>query len=101
MQRRVGGHLYIHLDPLPRISHLLVGLWLIDWFLLCLWEQAQLSHDPEQAFRAAGAAPLLQTVPQFHHAKFGISAAHVPDQLQLCLCMLVQVSVGPPGPARQ
>ena len=79
MQRRVGGHLYIHLDPLPRISHLLVGLWLIDWLLLCLWEQAQLSPDPEQALRAAGAAPLLQPVPQFHHAEAGVPAAHVPD----------------------
>lgn len=63
-----GDHLYIHLDPLSRISHLLVGLWLIDRFLLCLWEHPQLSHDPEQAFRAAGIAPLPQSVPQLYHA---------------------------------
>ena len=46
-------------------------------------------------------AALPQPVPQFHHAEAGVPAAHVPDQLQLCLCMLVRVAVGPPGLAGQ
>ena len=96
-----GDHLHIHLDTLAGIGHLLVGLWLVGGFLLFRLEQAQLSHDPEQALRAAGVAPLPQPVPQFHHTQVGIAAAHIPDQLLLCLCMLVRVAVGSPGLADQ
>ena len=96
-----GDHLHIHLDTLAGIGHLLVGLGLVSWFLLFRREQPQLSHDPEQALRAAGIAPLPQPVPQFHHAEAGVPAAHVPDQLQLRLCVLVGMAVGPPGLAGQ
>ena len=92
-----GDHLHIHLDALAGISHLLVGLWPVDRFLLFGWKQSQLSHDPEQALRTAGVAPLPQPVPQFHHAQAGIAAAHIPDQLQLRLCVLVGMAVGPSG----
>ena len=92
-----GNHLHIYLNPLVGIGHLLVGLWLVGRFLLFLWKQSQFSHDSEQALRAAGVAPLPQTVPQLHHAQVGIAAAHIPDQLQLCFCMLVRVAVRPPG----
>ena len=92
-----GDHLHIHLDPLTWIGHLLVGLGFISWFLLFRREQAQLSHDPEQALRAAGVAALPQTVPQLHHAEAGVPAAHVPDQLQLRFRVLIGMAVGPPG----
>ena len=92
-----GNHLHVHLDPLSRISHLLVGLGFIGWFLFSLRKQAQLSHHPEQAFRTAGVAALTQPVPQFHHAQLWVPAAHVPDQLQLRLCVLVGMAVGPSG----
>ena len=75
-----GDHFHIHLDALAGISHLLIGLGFISWFLLFGWEQTQRSHDPEQALRAAGVAPLPQTVPQFHHTQGWIAAAHIPDQ---------------------
>ena len=75
-----GDHLHIYLDTLSGIGHLLVGLWLVGRFLLFLWKQSQFSHDSEQALRAAGVAPLPQTVPQLHHAQVGIAAAHIPDQ---------------------
>ena len=42
-----------------------------------------------------------QPMPQFHHAKVGIAAAHVPDQFQLRCCVLVRMAVWPPGPAGQ
>ena len=96
-----GDHLHIHLDTLAGIGHLLVGLWLAGRFLLFRREQPQLSHYPEQALRAAGVAALSQPVPQLHHTQLGISPAHVPDQLQLRLCVLVGMAVGPPGAARQ
>lgn len=92
-----GDHLRIHLRLLSGIGHLLVGLWLVGWLLFRLRIQAQLSHYTEQALRAAGITPLPQTVPQFHHTQVGIAAAHVPNQFQLCLRMLVRVVVRPPG----
>ena len=42
-----------------------------------------------------------QTVPELQHAQRGITAAHVPNQLQLRFRMLVRVAVGTPGPAGQ
>ena len=92
-----GYYFHIHLDPLTGIGHLLIRLGFIRFFLLGSREQPQLSHNPEQALRAAGIAPLPQPVPQFHHAQVWITAAHVPDQFQLCLCMLVGVTARPPG----
>ena len=97
----LGDHFHIHLDPLTRVGHLLIGFGLISWFLFCLWEHPEFPHHPEQAFRAAGIAPLLQAVPQFHHAQVRISAAHVPNQLQFRLCVLVWMAVGPTGLTRQ
>ena len=92
-----GDHLHIHLDALAGIGHLLVRLWFVGGSLFRLWEQPQLPHHTEQAFRAAGVAPLPQAVPQFHHAEVGVPAAHVPDQLQLRFRVLVWMAVGPPG----
>ena len=94
-----GHYLHIYLYPLPWVRHLLVRLGFVCVFLLGLREQSQLAHDPEQALRAAGIAPLPQAVPQFHHAQFGITAAHIPDQLQFCLGVLVWMTMGPPGSA--
>ena len=96
-----GYDLHIYLDPLARIGHLLVRLGLICFFLLRRWEQPQLAHHPKQALRTAGIAPLPQPVPQLHHAQTGIAAAHILDQLQLRLRVLVWVAVGPTGLAGQ
>ena len=49
-----GDHLHIHLDPLAGIGHLLIRLWFVGGSLFRLWEQPQLPHHTEQAFRAAG-----------------------------------------------
>ena len=74
-----GDHLHIYLDTLAGIGHLLVGLWPVGGFLLFRREHSQLPHYPEQALRAAGVAPLPQTVPQLYHTQIWIAAAHVPD----------------------
>ena len=42
-----------------------------------------------------------QTVPELQHAQCGITAAHVPSQLQLRFRVLVRVAEGTPGPADQ
>ena len=82
---------HIHLNSLARIGHLLVRLWFVALFLLGLREQSQLAHAPEQTLRAAGIAP--QPVPQFYHAEIGVAAAHIPDQLQFRLCVLIGMAV--------
>lgn len=51
-----GNHLHVHLDPLSRISHLLVRFCLVGWFPFWLWEHLKFPHYPEQAFRSAGIA---------------------------------------------
>ena len=94
-------YLYIYLDPLAWIGHLLIRLGPVCLFLLCRRKQPQFAQNTEQALWAAGIAPLPQPVPQLHHAQVWIAAAHIPDQLQLRLCMLVGMAVGPPGLADQ
>lgn len=82
---------------LPWIGHLLVGLGFVGVFLCILQEHPQLPHNPEQALRAAGIAPLPYPVPQFYHSKGWITAAHVLDQLEFCLCVLIGMAVRPSG----
>ena len=96
-----GHYLHIYLDPLAGIGHLLVGFGLVCLFLLRRRKQAQLAHYAKQALRAAGIATLPQPVPQLHHTQVWVTAAHIPDQLQFRLCVLVGMAVGPPGPAGQ
>ena len=64
-------------------------------------KHSQLPHDPEQALWAAGIAPLPQPVPQRHHTQVWITAAQIPDQLQLGLRVLVGMAVRPSGLAGQ
>lgn len=92
-----GHDFHIRLDTLAWIGHLLVRLGSVCFFLLCHGKQSQFAHHPEQALRPAGIAPFPQPVPQFHQAKARIAAAHVPDQLQFCLCVLIWMAAGPPG----
>jgi len=92
-----GHYFHIHLDPLAGIGHLLIGLRTVDLFLAGRREKPLLAHNPEQALRAAGITTLPQPVPQLHHTKVWIAAAHIPDQLQLRLCVLVGMAVGTSG----
>ena len=96
-----GNYFHINLDPFSRIRHLLVRFWRISLFLLLLWEHPQLTHDPEQALGSAGVAALFQAVPQLYQAKLWITAAHIPDQLQLRFGMLIWMTVRTPGPTGQ
>ena len=92
-----GHYFHIHLNPLAGIGHLLIRFWLICLLLAGWREKSQFAHNPEQALRAAGIPPLPQPAPQFHHTKVWIAAAHIPDQLQLRLCVLVGMAVGTSG----
>ena len=96
-----GHDLHIHLHALSGMGHLLVRLGFVCIFRLFGWKQAHFAHDTEQAFRAAGVAALPQAVPEFDHAQGWIPAAHIADELQLGLCMLVGVAVRPYGLAGQ
>ena len=86
-----GDYLRIHLDPLIWAGHLLVGFGLAGFglaggFLVCLWEHPKFAHFPEQALRAESAAPLLQPVPQLHHAQRRIPEAQVSQTQRLAGC---------------
>lgn len=96
-----GNHLHIHLDTLTWIGHLFIGLSFVGVLGLFGRKHLQFPHNPEQAFRTAGVATLLQAVPQFYHTELWISAAHIADQLQFRLCVLVRMTVGPSGLAGQ
>ena len=98
----LAGHdLHIHLHALTGTGHLLIRLGFVCIFRLFGRKQAHFTHDTEQTLRAAGVAALPQTVPEFDHAQGWIPAAHVADELQLGLCMLVGVAVRPSGLAGQ
>ena len=93
--------LHIHLHALSGMGHLLVRLGFVCIFRLFGRKQPHFTHDTEQALRAAGVAALLQTVPELDHAQGWISAAHIADELQLGLCVLVGVAVRASGLAGQ
>ena len=93
--------LHIHLHALSGTGHLLIRLGFVCIFRLFGRKQPHFTHDTEQTLRAAGVAALPQTVPEFDHTQGWIPAAHIADQLQLGLCVLVRVAVGPSGLAGQ
>lgn len=96
-----GHHLHVHLNTLAGIVHLLIRLWFIWLFLTGRRKQTQFPHDPEQTLWPAGIATLPQSVPQFHHTQVWIPAAHISDQLQFSLCVLLRMAVRSPGLAGQ
>ena len=93
--------LHIYLHALSGTGHLLVRLGFVCIFRLFGRKQPHFTHDTEQTLRAAGVAALPQTVPEFDHTQGWIPAAHIADELQLGLCVLVGVAVGPSGLAGQ
>ncbi len=88
--------LHIHLNLFSRTSHLLVRFGCVSLFLLLLREHPQFAHDTKQALGPASIAALFQTVPQLHQTELGIAAAHISDQLQLRIGMLVWMAVRTP-----
>ena len=96
-----GNHFHIHLNPLSRIGHQLIGLWFV-WFLLFRnREHPQLTHHPEQTLRAARVSTLTQPMPQLHHTEGRITTAHIINEFQFLFCMLVWVTVRTSGLAGQ
>ena len=85
------------LDTLARIGHLLIGFGLIFLLFLTSRKQSQLLHNPVQALRAPAIASLLQMPPELNQTQARIPAAHVSDQLQLILGMLIRMAVRPFG----
>ena len=96
-----GNDLDIHLHALAGIGHLLVRLRFVRIFGLFGRKQAHFAHNAEQTLRTAGVAAFPQTVPQLDHAQRRIAAAHIADELQLGLRVLVGVAVRASGLAGQ
>ena len=93
--------LHIHLNALSGAGHLLVRLWLVSLFRLWGWEHFQFPHDSKEVLWAARVSALPQAAPQLDHTQRWISTAHIPDEFQLLLRMLVWMIVRPSGLAGQ
>ena len=85
---------HVDLNALSGMCHLLVRLRFVRLFRLFSRKQAHFAHDTEQAFRTACIAALSQAVPKFDHAQGRVPAAHVSDELQLGLRVLIRMAVG-------
>ena len=92
-----GNHLHIHLNALTGVGHLLIKLWFVCFFRLFWRKHTHFTHNTEQALRTMGVGPLPQPVPQLDHAEVRISAAHVANEFQLGLRVLVWMAVGASG----
>ena len=92
-----GYHFHIHLNPLARIGHLLIGFGLIFLLFLTIRKQSQLLHNPVQALGVPAIASLLRMPPELNQTQARIPAAHISDQLQLILGMLIRMAVRPFG----
>ena len=86
---------HIYLAFLTRICHLFIGF----WGIFRIWELDGVSMDPAQetvkSGDGSGIATLAQLHPEDHQTGVRISAAHVLDELDLGLCMLIWMAVRP------
>ena len=82
-------NLYVHLNALPRMGHLLVRLGFVRLFRLFGRKQPHFAHDAEQALRTAGIAALPHTVPELDHTKRRIPAAHIAEYLFIRLIIVL------------
>ena len=88
----VGKHQSKELQ-LPWILHLFVGLWYV--FRICrLHSHFALFHKyPIQRCHRTSVAALAEFNPKHNQARMRVAAAHIPNELQLCLCVLIGVAV--------
>ena len=93
-QACTGNIFHINLDSLPQILHLFIRFRNIFW----LWQFDGLPVDPAQdliqAGDRSGATPLPQLDSEQHQTSVRGSAAHIPDQSDLCLFMLIWMAAG-------
>ena len=89
--------LYVHLNALSGMVHLLIRLWFVSIFGLFVRKHPQPSHYAKQALRVARIAALPQTMPKLDHAQRWVSAAHVTNELQLGFRVLVRMAVRASG----
>lgn len=88
---------HINLDPLSRMIHLFIGLRDV------LWVRRMYSHDPlfpEEMVKTgngAGVTALAEFDPESDQTGMGISAAHIVDQADIIIRMLVWVVMGSAG----
>ena len=84
---------HIDLDTLARIFHLFVGLGFVLFLWLLLLRQPLAAQHSPQAFYAAFVSTTSQSCPQFNDAECRIAPAHIADEYQFFLGMLVRMAV--------
>ena len=88
---------HIDLSPLPWIFHLFIRFWDIFGVGQLDGPSVDAAQELVQAGDGSGVATLPQLHPEHHKARMRVPAAHIPDQLDLGLCVLVGMAVGPMG----
>lgn len=83
----------VDLDPLARITHLLIGFWNIFWIWQFHRHLTALSQKMIQSGDGTCIVPLPQLHPEDHQAGVRIPAAHVLDGLDLFGTVLVWMAV--------
>ena len=85
---------HVNLDSLPRMLHLFIRFRNI----LRVWQFDGIPADPVQklihAGDRSGVTILPQLDPEPHQTSVRVSAAHIPDQSNFCLRMLIGMAVG-------
>lgn len=97
LQTGRGDKFHIHLEPLSRIGHLLIGLGDILRIGRMHRHDALFSKDPVKAGDRAGVAALSELDPENDQAGMRIPAAHIADQLEFLRGMLIGVGMGTSG----
>ena len=87
-QAYTGNIFHINLDFLPQIRHLFIRFWQFDGF------PVNPAQELIQGGDRSGVHTLPQLAPEHHQTSVRVSAAHIPDQSDLCLRMLIGMAVG-------
>ena len=92
-----GYNLNIHLYAFTGISHLLIGLRLVSIFGFGGRKHIEFSHDAEKALRTASVTALFKPVPKLDQTEIRVAPAHITDEFEFVLCMLIGVTVRSAG----
>lgn len=85
---------YIDLTFLAGILHLFVGFGFLFGVRKLDWFSVDPAQNTVQARDRSGIAPLTQFDPEHYQTGVRIPAAHILDELDFSICMLVRMAVG-------
>ena len=96
----LGNDLYIDLNTLAGKGHLLVWFGFVRLFL-GFGLQIQLAQNTVKSAERPAVSTLAKPAPQLHSPQVRIAPAHIPQQLDLLLSVLIWMVTRPAGSAGQ